>query len=53
MAKQINIKITGSGTKAEIVKALKKLAESINANSEEGMTLGKTFEDATLCAETN
>lgn len=53
MAKQIEIKITGSGTKSEIVKALKELADSIQAESAEGMTLGKTFEDSTLCAETS
>lgn len=53
MAKQIEIKITGSGTKSEIVKALRKLADSIQSDSEEGMTLGKTFEDSTLVAETS
>ena len=52
MAKQIEIKIAGKGTKAELVKALKELANSIQMESEEGMTIGKTFEDNTLCAET-
>ena len=52
MAKQIEIKIAGSGTKSELIKALKDLANSIQLESEEVMSLGKTFEDSTLCAET-
>jgi hypothetical protein len=47
--KNFEIKITGSGTKRDIINALKGLADSIK---EEGDELeGKTFEDPILCAE--
>ena len=48
--KEYEIKITGSGTKVEIINALNDLILSI---SETNDLDDKTFEDETLCTETS
>lgn len=52
MAKNIQIKMQGSGTKKEIVEALESLLKSIKNESVENLSNGKTFEDHTLCTTT-
>lgn len=48
--KQFQIKVSGSGTKEEIIKALNSLASSIAETSEEGLD-GAEIEDAVLMTE--
>lgn len=47
---EYKIKITGSGSKGEIIQALKDLAENIKKTDLED-SVTHTFEDPTLCAE--
>lgn len=49
--KIFEIKISGSGTKEEIIEALVELSYSVDIASPEELSAGKTFEDETLCAE--
>lgn len=48
---ELRIKISGGGTKREILNALKKLANSIKNEPEEGLSIGQTFEDSVLITE--
>ena len=51
--KALKIKITGGGTKSEILKALKKVSDSIKAIKEEKLSEGVELEDFTLMTEIN
>lgn len=49
--KEISIKINGSGTKEQIMIALRSLSESIGSYTTEELVEGQNFEDETLFTE--
>lgn len=48
---QLQIKITGSGTKEQILSALRAVTRSIQDEEIEALAEGKEFEDNTLMSE--
>jgi hypothetical protein len=50
MAKTLEIKITGSGTKSHIIHSLYDIIRTMEANTDEHLD-GITLEDPVLCAE--
>ena len=49
--KNLSIRITGSGTKQEIVSALNDVFKDINSFDEQDLAEGQSFEDNTLYTE--
>ena len=50
--KEVEIKITGSGSPKELVKALQSIIKNIQSTPEVDLLEGQTWEDATLITET-
>ena len=50
MAKTLEIKITGSGTKSHIIHSLYDIIRSMEVNTDDQLD-GVTLEDSVLCAE--
>ena len=53
MKEEFEIKITGSGTRDEIIKSLKLIIEGLEAETSDGVLDGAEWEDSTLCTEIN
>lgn len=51
MKTELQIKVSGSGTKKDIIEALKDLAESISQQSDEILLGGTELEDSVLITE--
>lgn len=47
----LTIKMSGSGTREQILASLKALTESLSSVSNDELMEGKVFEDETLCTE--